>query len=86
MRFLTLSVVVILALVAIGGASADSPTNPYWPFSLQWFCSQLPSPQGSVQLADWIKSLVQGWLPPNVCQTSNPELYHPANSSSFNSG
>nr|AAR18409.1 putative 7.8 kDa basic salivary peptide [Culex quinquefasciatus] len=29
MRFLTLSVVVILALVAIGGASADSPTNPF---------------------------------------------------------
>uniref|UniRef100_A0A1Q3FC94 Putative salivary secreted peptide form 1 n=1 Tax=Culex tarsalis TaxID=7177 RepID=A0A1Q3FC94_CULTA len=71
MKFLTLFIV-ILAVIAIEQASAANQTNPYLPFSLEWFCSQLPTPQGSAQMTDWIKSLVQGWLPPNVCKNSNP--------------
>uniref|UniRef100_T1D5Q1 Putative aedine 6.5-8.5 protein family member n=1 Tax=Psorophora albipes TaxID=869069 RepID=T1D5Q1_9DIPT len=64
-----MKLLVILSVFGlIFGVSLAAPqSSNYIPGSLQWFCSAQP---GSTMFGDWLKGVVQPWLPPAVCQSA----------------
>ncbi|EAT48024.1 AAEL000886-PA [Aedes aegypti] len=71
-------VVLSVALFAHSGKAAPKPLpQTYIPGTIQWFCapsSDSSSGPGSSDSAfgDWLRNVVQPWLPPAVCKTVLP--------------
>lgn len=65
-RKMKLLVIVVLSVMLFGLASDAAPRpQPQVPGTLEWFCA--PG-SGQSPFGDWLKNVVQPWLPPAVCQ------------------
>uniref|UniRef100_A0A1W7R7K8 Putative salivary secreted peptide form 1 n=1 Tax=Aedes albopictus TaxID=7160 RepID=A0A1W7R7K8_AEDAL len=70
--------VILTAVVVLFGCGVHAAPRPqsqtYIPGTIQWFCAQSSgSGSGSADaFGDWLRNVVQPWLPPAVCKTVVP--------------
>uniref|UniRef100_A0A023EDG1 Putative salivary secreted peptide form 1 n=1 Tax=Aedes albopictus TaxID=7160 RepID=A0A023EDG1_AEDAL len=67
--------VILAVVVVLFGSGVHAAPRPqsqtYIPGTIQWFCAQNSgSGSGSADaFGDWLRNVVQPWLPPAVCKT-----------------